>query len=550
MATVTRAQALCAAQDAMNKLLQAAGIMCGPDGKPLDQEALDKQKDNLKRLLDAAAESVRTANASTTAVTVADATRAAKAYISAPGNDITFVQRLNALLEKFNKRLRATELYNVADKAVIEAANANTNGTLTQAQVDAAVSALDAARTASVGLSDSYTDPIEILDATLAGIPRTITPAAAPIDKDTAAKKAIAEAELTRLGDAAARALTTFRGTKENPDIPRDAAVAWVAAAKRNELLLGDSKVGTAEGFLEQVEREILKTSALQAEQEYLSLKPYDDNNVKHRKILQDLGSLAVQWKEAAKKKSILNDIGPAADLQDRVEQYIKKENKAAVNAAAKEAAAAAASAAAKEAAAANAAAKEAAAANAAAKEAAAANAAAKEAAAANAAAKEAAAASAAATASAAAKEAAAAANVQAATEAFGQINAIKSTVPQIEEAYNAYNRLTPEQKKQFTTKYKNLTFLFPNTVDGLTERINRLSTGDPIGINVLSKMKIVLESLIDSVQNKLRLDDPDRAKLDEIRTTLQRIQPKKQSGGVRRTRSNKKKAKRTTRRS
>ena len=34
-ATVTREQALCAAQEAMNKLLQAAGVTCGPDGKPV-----------------------------------------------------------------------------------------------------------------------------------------------------------------------------------------------------------------------------------------------------------------------------------------------------------------------------------------------------------------------------------------------------------------------------------------------------------------------------------------------------------------------------------
>ena len=57
MATVTRAQALCAAQDAMNKLLQAAGVTCGPDGKPMDMEALrriEAEKSKLKELRDSA----------------------------------------------------------------------------------------------------------------------------------------------------------------------------------------------------------------------------------------------------------------------------------------------------------------------------------------------------------------------------------------------------------------------------------------------------------------------------------------------------------------
>jgi len=236
MATVTRAQALCAAQDAMNKLLQAAGITCGPDGKPLDQETLDKQKTIRDTLLRSAIDAVKAADAALREKIpnsdlckrlVAEATAASDAFISAIGvnrEDAIKLQKhvaiMNGQLQELLERNSAEALYKIADALVEEIVTKDVN-TITQEERDAVDRAVAAYKNARGHIKGKLGE----LERALGPIPFKF-PGVAPIDKDTAAKKAIAEAELTRLGDAAARALTTFRGTKENPDIPRDAAVA------------------------------------------------------------------------------------------------------------------------------------------------------------------------------------------------------------------------------------------------------------------------------------------------------------------------------------
>lgn len=250
MATVTRAQALCAAQDAMNKLLQAAGVTCGPDGKPMDMEAVrrkEAEERKLKELREFAKEALTAANEALTEDSIVQATAAVQAYSTAPGalpGNIDILKRtLGTIIKKQQEELakaaeyksaieKFNKLYEEAEQLFEKAQRSNKKGTLTEKERDAAEAAIKAGVTASNRLPQKYKNQIELLQTLLEDIPQEY-PGDAAASKD---KKAAAE-------------FTVFRHNDVNHSVPKniDIALKAVQNSKTRQELSDNEKLAQIE---------------------------------------------------------------------------------------------------------------------------------------------------------------------------------------------------------------------------------------------------------------------------------------------------------------
>lgn len=354
-APVTREEALCAAQAAMNKLLQAAGVTCDTNGTPVITEK-PTGSDDYNTVYRSAMAALTAIEEHPTEALIAAAVAAVEKLSILKGANKVGIPKYLTVIEKAKAKLAAVGLLQAADDAIAAAEKANEDDNLTKEQRDAAERTI-----ADYGAASGHaTDQLGLLTTRLEKIPTKYPgdkkAAAADAERirkeqeaatnaerirkeqEVAAKKTEAESELTKLSNAAGKALTVFRGTREKPEEPLAAAEKWVDAAKTHQALLGESIVGTAEEFLEQVKRVIMSTAALKAEEEFISLGPYVKEDVIRRNKLQELARLANEWREAETKKQILNGKDDADKLVERIQQLIKREDAAIAAAEAKSA--------------------------------------------------------------------------------------------------------------------------------------------------------------------------------------------------------------------
>jgi len=614
-APVTREQALCAAQAAMNKLLQAAGVTCGSDGKPVIT-AKPTGSDTHSMLLKSASDAVKAANVDdTTEELVAAAAAAVDKFIAFPGANKEAIKTLNTALEearaKLAPKLELERLLQEAYSAVLDLELAQKDGReSTQEERDAANKAVAAYENAS----GHNKDELRKLKENLVKSP-SVTPG--PTDKQVEeTKKKIADLNAAATAaNGKLEALLTIDPTTKNRqlvDSPPNreilqaallAATEWntaVKEAKASKIETGTNDAITSAELMTSInDIKLIGNADAKVINDKLQSQTDTLNGFVAR--FNSLNAAASNDPQLALEEPLKSAVKEATDfigtlksgeydeaIRTKTEEAIAGANNVLEDINTMKAEKADANA--KAAAAADANAKAAAAANAA-KAAAAANAA-KAAAAANAAKAAAAAAANADPALTKAVEKAkevfkrrASANtarvtlrqqieageekkmnytpeqqekIEAAANAYTKVDK-KNKIPEYKEVVDAYNALEallndasiPDKTKElWRGSYEWLTFMYPKTKEGLTTLLQSFSTLPIVKTKVTTaEMRRVYNSIVDQMAHGNSITPEDKEKLKgDIEKII--IESELKSGGRRRTRSNKKKARRNTRRS
>jgi hypothetical protein len=313
MATVTREQALCAAQKAMNMLLLAAGVTC--DGKPVITKT-PTGSDIQSMLLKSAREALTAADiVNTTDELVATAAAAVQQFSEFPGANKGAIGTFNTALEKARAKLaskkKLEKLLEEANGAVLEAETAHTANKLTKSQRDAAARAVAAYESAS----GHNIDELGLLTARLNNIPKIYPgPASAGINAKLAEFTAdlgrlVAEAESFDRSSQLLAPLGTIYNNLRAKQTESDNYISGLKDGEYDPAVLAETKAikAKADGVLKLIEDltiskkadvEAIREEVALAKTKLVPISEYDSNNREHREALADALSVAQRWNE------------------------------------------------------------------------------------------------------------------------------------------------------------------------------------------------------------------------------------------------------------